>query len=114
MDLDSMAMITPGVIAAIAYGLLAIGGGLMGYLKAQSTVSLISGGLSGLLLIISGILQLQGQPWGLIIAAALTGILVITFIVRLIKTRKFMPAGLMVILGIVVFAVLLNQMIAIV
>ena len=104
----------PGIIAAIAYGILAIVGGVIGYVQAQSKVSLISGSISGLLLIISGVSQLQGQAWGLILATAVTAILVIVFAVRLAKTRKFMPAGLMSLLGLAALAVMVNQLVALV
>lgn len=90
-----------GVIMAIAYGLLAIVGGLMGYRKAASKVSLISGLISGLLLLLSGLLYAQGNPLGHILAAIVTTLLIIVFIIRLTKTRKFMPAGLMTAVGIV-------------
>lgn len=104
----------PGIIAAIAYGILAIVGGVIGYVQAQSKVSLISGSISGLLLIISGVSQLQGQAWGLILATAVTALLVIVFAVRLAKTRKFMPAGLMSLLGLAALAVMVNQLVALV
>ena len=104
----------PGIIAAIAYGVLAIVGGVIGYVQAQSKVSLISGSISGLLLIISGVSQLQGQAWGLILATAVTALLVIVFAVRLAKTRKFMPAGLMSLLGLAALAVIVNQLVGLV
>lgn len=103
---------TLGIIAAIAYGVLAIVGGIMGYVKAQSNISLISGSISGLLLIFGGVMQLQGQAWGLILVTIVTAILVITFGVRLAKTRKFMPAGLMSVLGLATLVVMLNQLVA--
>lgn len=96
------------VIVAIAYGLLAIIGGIMGYTNSRSKISLIAGVGCGLLLIIGGILQLQGQAWGVILSAIVTAILVLAFIMRLIKTRKFMPAGLMLLLGIPALLVLIN------
>ena len=95
------------IIAAIIYGLLALIGGIYGYLKAQSKASLISGIISGALLIFSAILQLQGQAWGLTLAIVVTGILVIVFGIRLVKTSKFMPAGLMVVLGIASLVIML-------
>jgi uncharacterized membrane protein (UPF0136 family) len=42
----------PAIIAAIAYGILSICGGIIGYVQAQSKPSLISGTISGLLLIL--------------------------------------------------------------
>lgn len=90
-----------GIIAAIAYGLLAIFGGIMGYTKAKSKASLISGIVSGLLLLVGGAIASQGNPIGLILAAIISVVLVIVFVIRYFKTRKFMPAGLMIITGIV-------------
>lgn len=101
-----------GIISAIAYGILAIIGGIIGYSQAQSKVSLISGIISGLLLILGGVMQLQGQAWGLILATVVSAVLVIVFAVRLAKTRKFMPAGLMSILGLAALAVMVRQLIA--
>ncbi|MBD1904066.1 hypothetical protein NDI37_22055 [Funiculus sociatus GB2-A5] len=100
-----------GIISAIAYGILAIIGGIIGYSQAQSKVSLISGIVSGVLLILGGVMQLQGQAWGLILATVVTAVLVIVFAVRLAKTRKFMPAGLMSVLGLVTLAVMIQQLV---
>ncbi len=100
----------PGIIAAIAYGILAIVGGIIGYIQAHSKASLISGTISGLLLILGGVMQLQGQAWGLILATVITAVLVIVFTVRLTKTRKFMPAGLMTILGVAALVVMVKQL----
>jgi uncharacterized membrane protein (UPF0136 family) len=96
-------------VAVFAYGILAIVGGIIGYMRANSTVSLISGIISGLLLLIAGFFQLQGQGWATILAAVVTGILVLIFTIRLVETRKFMPAGLMVFLGIVTLVVSLSN-----
>ncbi|MBD1935698.1 MULTISPECIES: TMEM14 family protein [Cyanophyceae] len=101
-----------GIISAIAYGILAIIGGIIGYSQAQSKVSLISGIVSGILLILGGVMQLQGQAWGLILATVVTAVLVIVFAIRLAKTRKFMPAGLMSVLGLVTLAVMVRQLMA--
>ncbi|MDJ0695757.1 MAG: TMEM14 family protein [Mastigocoleus sp. MO_167.B18] len=100
---------TISVFSIILYGILEIIGGLIGYQKAGSKISLISGVISGLLLLLSGFVTLQGQKWGLILGFAVAGMLVIVFAVRFVKTRKFMPAGLMSILGLVViFSILKN------
>ena len=89
------------LIIALIYGVLAIVGGVIGYLKARSKPSLISGIVSGLLLIIGALRAAQGIASGLWVVKIVTLVLLIVFIVRLIKTKKFMPAGLMVIGGVV-------------
>ncbi|MEH2463157.1 TMEM14 family protein [Nostoc sp.] len=100
------------MIAALAYGILAIVGGIIGYIQAKSKVSLLSGSISGLLLILAAYFQFQGQTWGSILAVLITAVLVVVFGFRLAKTRKFMPAGLMTILGILALAVMVNQFVA--
>lgn len=102
----------PGIIAAIAYGLLAIVGGIIGYIQAKSKASLISGVISGLLLISGAVVQLQGKGWGLILASVVTAILIVVFVTRLAKTRKFMPAGLMSIIGVAALVVMVKQIFA--
>ncbi|MBC6434004.1 hypothetical protein FM036_26550 [Nostoc sp. HG1] len=97
------------IIAAFAYGILAIVGGVIGYIQARSKVSLLSGSISGLLLIFAAYFQLQGQSWGSILAVIVTGVLVVVFAVRLAKTRKFMPAGLMTILGVLALGVMVRN-----
>ena len=101
----------PGVIAAIAYGFLSIVGGVMGYIQAQSKISLFSGVGCGVLLIISAFMHSQGQHWGLLSAVVITIILLLAFTMRLIKTRKFMPAGLMLILGVPALMVMISQLV---
>lgn len=99
------------IIAAIAYGILAVVGGIIGYVQAQSKASLISGSISGILLILAGILQIQGQSAGLVLATVITAVLVIVFGIRLTKTRKFMPAGLMSVLGLVALGLMVSELI---
>ncbi len=89
-----------GAISTLLYGLLSIGGGIMGYRQAGSKVSLIAGLISGLLLMLGAGLMLQGNVAGLQLAQIVVAVLVIVFLSRLIKTRKFMPAGLMIATGI--------------
>jgi uncharacterized membrane protein (UPF0136 family) len=100
---------TFGTIAAIAYALLAIGGGIMGYIQVKSKVSLISGIGSGAILLAGGIAQLQGMTWGLPLSVAVTALLIVVFAVRWFKTRKIMPAGLMIGAGILALGSMLLQ-----
>ena len=94
------------IIAAIAYGLLALVGGIIAYRKVNSKMSLISGSISGVLLLVAAVMQLQGIPLGLLFAKIITAVLVVVFGIRLFKTRKFMPAGLMLLAGLVTFGVM--------
>jgi uncharacterized membrane protein (UPF0136 family) len=101
---------TFATIAAIAYAILAIGGGIMGYLQVKSKMSLISGIGSGLLLLAGGIAQLQGLSWGWPLSIAVTTLLIAVFVMRWLKTRKFMPAGLMIAAGVVALGGLLMKL----
>ena len=87
--------------ATIAYGLLSALGGIWGYIKSKSKPSLISGCLSGILLFIAATMQIQEDLTGLAIAKIVVLLLVAVFTIRLIKTAKFMPSGIMLITGII-------------
>ncbi|MDJ0600514.1 MAG: TMEM14 family protein [Crocosphaera sp.] len=93
-------------IATLIYGILLLFGGIMGYVSAKSKPSLVSGVVSGLLLLISGVLQWQQIAAGLILAQIVTLILAIVFVIRVWKTRKFMPAGLMLLLSVAMLVIL--------
>ena len=93
--------------AVVVYGALVAVGGLMGYLKARSLPSLILGLLFGAALILSALFAGAGigipadLPLWLVLA------LTVLSLYRLNRTRRFMPAGLLVLLGAVVAAILL-------
>ena len=89
------------IIATIAYGLLSGLGGIWGYVKSKSKPSLIFGCLCGILLFIAAAMQIQGNNAGLAIARIIVLLLVAVFTIRLIKTSKFMPSGIMLIAGII-------------
>ena len=94
---------TPTILLWIYIGLLLIGG-VIGYLKAKSQVSLImSLAFAGLLALCALRLFVPGVEY------ALLGILVIVFSIRFAKTRKFMPAGMLggiTLLTLVLYAIL--------
>lgn len=97
---------TLATAAAIAYGIITFIGGILGYAQAKSKASLISGLITGSLLMLCGILRITGLSaaiWG---AIAITVLLVVVFAVRLSKTRSFMPSGLMIILGVAALVVM--------
>jgi uncharacterized membrane protein (UPF0136 family) len=86
------------------YIVLLLIGGLIGFLKAGSKVSLISSSVASAVLIIASIRSLfQPGAQQIIIETVLAALLVV-FAVRLTKTKKFMPSGLMLILTIACLA----------
>ena len=89
------------VIVVTLYGLFSLAGGLIGYVKAGSMASIVAGGISGIILLLSA--------WGiskenkssayvaLVVALLLGG----RFIMTLIKSFKVMPDLLMVVFSLV-------------
>lgn len=76
------------------YIVLLIAGGVAGFLKAGSKVSLITSVVFALALALFAA-GMIAWPLG---ANLLLGVLLVVFIVRYVKTRKFMPAGLLILL----------------
>lgn len=83
----------------LIYGLLVALGGIMGYVKARSQPSLISGLVSGALLLGAWWFGLRNPKGGLSFALVIAIALLVVFILRYRKTQTFMPAGLMAILS---------------
>ena len=90
----------------VIYGAVVALGGLMGYMKARSVASLVVGLLFGLALILSTLVSGEiGIPADLSLWLVL-GLTALS-LYRLHQTRRFMPAGLLVLLGAAVTAILL-------
>jgi uncharacterized membrane protein (UPF0136 family) len=73
------------------YIVLLVIGGLFGYFKGKSPVSLIMSVVFAAALALCA----AGVVAQLLVAELLLGALALVFILRLAKTKKFMPAGLM-------------------
>ena len=83
------------------YIVLLFVGGLMGFLKAKSQVSLFMSAGFAVALIITTVLQ---EPTARHLVNILMAALLIVFTVRLAKTKKFMPAGMMLVITIAALA----------
>lgn len=90
-----------------AYGVVVGTMGLAGYVKAKSVMSVVAGELGFVLSAVSAGLLWVHKPSGMILGMATAGVLVGAFTMRLIRTKKFMPAGLMLALSLGVFGALL-------
>jgi len=101
-------MFGPTKIYFIGFGLLTIAGGVMGYMKASSAISLIAGGISGGLLLVAAFLLPTHVAGGLILGGLVSLLLIGYFLPAFFRTGKIAPAGMMSILSIlgVVFAIL--------
>jgi uncharacterized membrane protein (UPF0136 family) len=85
----------------IIFGALTIVGGIIGYVKAGSTPSIIAGSITGLLLIIAGFLLSEHRAAGLANAFVVSLLLAAQFVPKLLRTGKMMPAGMMSILSVI-------------
>jgi uncharacterized membrane protein (UPF0136 family) len=94
-------MIGPAKIYFIVFGLLTIVGGVMGYVKAGSTASIIAGSVSGILLLLAAFLLPGNLTVGLVLAAVVSLALAGRFVPAFIKTGSIMPAGLMSVLSVI-------------
>ena len=83
------------------YIVLLLIGGMIGFFKAKSRVSLIMSVGFAVALILSTIVA---EPTSRHLADALMAALLIVFTIRLVKTKKFMPAGFMLLITVVALA----------
>ncbi len=86
------------------YIVLLLIGGLIGFFKGKSQVSLIMSVVFAALLILCSISGVLDANFRKNLANLLMAALVVVFAIRLAKTKKFMPAGLMLVATIVALA----------
>lgn len=95
----------PEIITGL-FGAFVVFGGVMGYVKAKSKASLIAGGITGGLLLISAALIAQGIGAGTILGIVVSLLLLGQFGPSLFKKFKVMPNLMVVILGLITVIVL--------
>jgi uncharacterized membrane protein (UPF0136 family) len=86
------------------YIILLLVGGLIGFFKARSKVSLISSSVFAALLVLTVIPGVFQPAFARGLANVIMAALLVVFAVRLAKTKKFMPGGLMLVLTILALA----------
>jgi uncharacterized membrane protein (UPF0136 family) len=101
-------MLSPivGQITLVIYAVLLAVGGVIGFTKAGSKPSLIAGMASAVGALLAFILSLQNRTLGMGLACLLAIVLFVFFGYRYAaKTRKFMPAGLLSVVSLVVLVI---------
>lgn len=92
----------------LIYGLLVAIGGIMGYVKAQSTPSLVAGVGAGLILAGAAVAMMRdAYQAGWWIALVVAILLLARFGNAAMKEFKMMPGGMVIILSVVVLITLL-------
>ncbi len=86
------------------YIILLIVGGLIGYFKAKSKVSLIMSAAFAAALVLTTIPNLFDAGFRRGAANVLMAILLVVFALRLARTKKIMPAGMMLVVTIAALA----------
>jgi uncharacterized membrane protein (UPF0136 family) len=94
-----MTQITTLSLLIVAF--LVFTGGLIGFIKGKSKASIIAGTISGALLVgcyfIASVNALNGYVGAFVLLSAL----IVVFVRRLMKTKAFMPGGLMLIICVI-------------
>jgi len=96
------------IILAV-YGVLMLGGGFMGYIKAGSKMSLIMGVVSATIIFFGLYLSRSNAQTGYGLISAASAVLVVTFVIRLVKTGSFMPSGMLVIFSVIAVIISIKQ-----
>jgi uncharacterized membrane protein (UPF0136 family) len=89
------------------FGVVSIVLGVLGYVRAKSVASLYAGGLSGILMAASAVMALrraESSPdlfnFGYLLCLLLSVALLGRFLPAFLKSKKFYPAGIMAVLGV--------------
>jgi uncharacterized membrane protein (UPF0136 family) len=85
----------------VVFGLLTIAGGVVGYVKAGSTASIIAGAITGVLLLVAAFLLPEHRVAGLATALIVSLLLAAQFVPKLLRTGRVMPAGIMSVLSVI-------------
>jgi uncharacterized membrane protein (UPF0136 family) len=87
-----------------AYIILLLVGGLIGFFKAKSKVSLITSAVFAAVLVLTTLPNVFQRSFAGNLVNVILALLLVVFAIRLAKTKKFMPSGLMLVVTIVALA----------
>ena len=94
-----LVIVTVTKVYYLVFAILTIVGGIMGYVKAKSIVSIISGSISGIVLIVASLLLPEHPMPAEIPALCISVILAGKFVPDFIHKKAFVPSGLMAVLS---------------
>lgn len=99
LPLGMLVIVAVTKVYYLVFAVLTIVGGVMGYVKAKSTISLVSGIISGAILICASfLLPAHPIPAG-VIALIVSVLLAGKFVPDFLHKKAFVPGGLMAILS---------------
>lgn len=84
---------------SIIYGFILFAGGVMGYVKANSEISLIMGTVSGIAILWSCYSANIRPKFAYLIVISISILLALSFSIRLAVTKSFFPTGFMLIVS---------------
>jgi uncharacterized membrane protein (UPF0136 family) len=84
-----------GRIVLAVYAVLMLVGGVMGYRAAHSAASLVAGAASAVVLLVALFLSFGAPAAGYWLGSLTSLALCVVFALRLAKTGKFMPSGML-------------------
>jgi len=87
-----------------AYIVLLLVGGLIGFFKAKSKVSLITSAVFAAILVLAILPGVFQPAFARNLVNVILALLLVAFAIRLAKTKKFMPSGLMLVVTIAALA----------
>ena len=87
-----------------AYIVLLLVGGLIGFFKAKSKVSLITSAVFAAILVLAVLPGIFQPAFARNLVNVILALLLVVFAIRLAKTKKFMPSGLMLVLTVAALA----------
>ncbi len=93
----------------IFYAIMLFVGGGIGYIKAHSKLSLITGSISCLFVLLALKIQEKNPKSGFLFLASISLVLSVFFLKRFLKAYAFMPGGLMFILSLLIFVVVIKE-----
>jgi uncharacterized membrane protein (UPF0136 family) len=88
------------------YIALLLVGGMIGFFKGKSKVSLITSAVFAAILILAAVPGILERPFARNLTNIIMALLLVVFAVRLAKTKKFMPGGMMLAATIAALALL--------